>query len=75
MLGGGAGGLLRVLAIVDPPVALQAVQHARAGHELPHAARACPRQRQRLETGFRLRQVNQVLRNAFFLQTREIISW
>ena len=50
MMGGGAGGFFRVLAIVHPPVALEAVTLAAAGHELPHAAGARAGKRQRLES-------------------------
>ena len=41
-----------------------------AGHELPHAARSGARQRQRLETRFGLRQVDQILRDTDLLQGR-----
>ena len=64
--GGGAGGFFGILAVVQPPVALQAVAGGAAGHELPHAAGAGARKRQRMKAGFGLRQVNQVLRHAFF---------
>ena len=64
----GDRGLLRILALVDPPAPLQAIQGAGLSHELPHAASARPRHGQGLETGFGLRQVNQVLRNAFLLE-------
>ena len=42
---------------------------AASGHELPHAAGPCPRKRQRLESRLGLRQVDQVLRNAFFFKS------
>ena len=68
MAGRGTGRLLWVLAVIHPPVPFQTVQRARASHELPHAARARPRQRQRLKSRLRLCQVDQVLGNALLLE-------
>ena len=64
----GARGLLRILAVIHPPVALQAVAARPAGHELPDSTSADSRQSERVEARFGLRQVNQILRNALFLQ-------
>ena len=61
-------GFFRILPLVDPPGMPQPVLLPAIGHELPHASRARARQRQRLERAFRLRQVDQILRDAFFMQ-------
>src|SRR5271155_3237860 len=68
MLRGRACGFFRVLPLVNPPGVPQSVFHAAIGHELPDASRARSREGQRLERTFRLRQINQVLRNAFLMQ-------
>ncbi len=65
VLGGGLRGLLRVGALVEIPVGLQAVLERRAAHELPHAARLRARQRRRLERAFDQRDVRQVQRQPF----------
>jgi len=39
MPGGGDGAQQRILALIHPPVAPQAIFFAPIGHELPHAAR------------------------------------
>src|SRR5579872_4124864 len=68
MMRGGSRRLLRILPFINPPVALQAVSLGAAGHELPHAASSRTGERQRMESRFRLREIDQVLRNAFFLE-------
>jgi hypothetical protein len=67
--GGGAGGFLGVLAVVDPHVVVKARTAAAAAHELPDAASARPRNRQRMESGLGLRQIDQILRHAFLFQS------
>ncbi len=62
------GGLLGILTIVDPPIALQSVPSGAAGHELPDAAGAYPRERQRVKARLRLREINQILRDALLFQ-------
>ena len=68
MVGGGASGLFRVEALINPPIAGEAVAGGAAGDELPHAAGSGAGERQFVEAGFGLSQVDQVLRNAFFLE-------
>ena len=68
VVGGGAGGLLGIHAVVGVGGLLQAVLIAAPLEELPHAAGGGARYGARDETGFRLRQVNDLLRNAFFVQ-------
>ncbi len=68
MLRGRARGLFRILPFVDPPGMPQTVFHPAIRDELPNSACASSRQRERLERALRLRQINQVLRNSFFMQ-------
>src|SRR5579863_5819211 len=57
-----------ILTVVDPPVAFQAVSGRTAGHELPHPPSAGARKSQWMKSRFGLGQIDQVLRNTFFLQ-------
>ena len=50
---------------------VQAVSAGAAAHELPDAAGADAGDGERMESGFGLRQVNQILRDAFFFQDRQ----
>src|ERR1700723_1435907 len=68
MMRGSARGFLGVLTLVEPPAALEAVTFSAARHELPDAASAGARNGQRMETGFGLRKINEVLRHAFLLE-------
>src|SRR5271154_7171494 len=68
MLRGRARGFFWILPFVDPPSVPQSVFHAAIGHELPDTSRASSRERQRLERAFGLRQINQILRNPFFMK-------
>src|SRR5271163_2478921 len=61
-------GFFGILTVVDPPVAFQAVPGRTAGHELPHPPSTGARKRQRMESRFSLGQIDQVLRDTFFLQ-------
>src|SRR3954470_22148649 len=66
MPGGGAGGFLRVLPIIRPGIAMQVVSPGAARHELPDSASSGTRNRIRMEARFGLRQIDEILRNAFF---------
>src|ERR1700691_2421135 len=61
-------GFFGILALVHPPVAFPPVSRCAAGHELPHPTSSSAGKRQRMEPRFSLSQVDQVLRNTFFLQ-------
>src|SRR5579863_1753750 len=61
-------GFFGILTVVNPPVAFQSVSGGTAGHELPHPPSTSARKRQRMEPRFGLSQIDQVLRNTFFLQ-------
>ena len=65
---GSASGFFRVLSLVGPHIAMQVIRSAPARHELPNATRSYARNRIRMEAGFCLRKVDQVLGNAFFPQ-------
>ena len=66
-------GFLGILAFVEPPGVAQTVFLSAVCYKLPHAAGSCARKRGGLKGAFRLRQVNQILWNAFFGQNRAII--
>src|SRR5260370_37770997 len=66
MLRSGVRGLLGVLAFIDPPSVPKAVFLPAISYELPDPSRAGARKGQRLERAFRLRQVDQILRQALF---------
>src|SRR5580704_18552929 len=68
MLRGRARGLFWILSFVHPPGVPQTVFHSAISDELPDSPRTGPRERQRLERAFRLRQIDQVLRNPLFMQ-------
>ncbi len=68
MVSGGSGSFFGILAIINPPAALQAVTFGAAAHELPHAAGAGSGDGQRVESRLGLGKVDQFLGNAFFLQ-------
>src|SRR5260370_37959251 len=68
MLRSGVRGLLGVLAFIDPPSVPKAVFLPAISYELPDPSRAGARKGQRLERAFRLRQVDQILRQALFPQ-------
>ena len=68
MPGGGAGGLLGILAVVHIHVVVHTIAPGAAAHELPDAAGAYARDGQGMKSGFGLRQINQILRDAFFFQ-------
>src|SRR5580700_12193651 len=63
-----ARGFFWILPLVNPPGVPQAVFHAAVGDELPDSPRTGSRKSQRLERAFRLRQIDQVLRNTLFMQ-------
>src|SRR3954469_19032059 len=63
-----AGRLRWILPLIEPPVARHPVLARASRHELPDAARSCARERQRLEAGFSLSEINQILRHAFFAE-------
>ena len=65
MAGGGAGGFLGILAVVHIHVVVEAVSDAAACHELPDAACAHAGHRVRKKSGLGLREINQILRDAF----------
>ena len=71
MPGGGAGGLLGILAVVHIYVVVHTIAPGAAAHELPDAAGAYARDGQGMKSGFGLRQVNEILRDAFFFQDRQ----
>jgi hypothetical protein len=70
-------GFLRVGALVDEPVLLQAVFEPGALDELPHALRACAREGRVLEGALDDRHVGQVERQPFglehFLNHRDVL--
>ena len=66
--GGGACGSLGILAIVDPHVVAKPVSASPAGHKLPDAAGADPRNCQRMESGLGLREIDQILRDALLFE-------
>ncbi len=68
MLRGGVRGFLRILTLVNPPRVTKPIFLAAVSHELPYSACAGAGKRQRLESTFRLRQIDQVLGQALFLQ-------
>src|SRR5271163_1352989 len=68
MVSGGARGFLGIAAFVNPIAALKVVLFSTIGHELPDAASAGAGNRLRLEGAFRLREINEVLRNSLFLE-------
>src|SRR5229473_2781968 len=68
MLRSGVRGLFGILAFVNPPGVAEPIFMAAVGHELPDPPRPGARKSQRLEGAFGLRQVDQILRQALFLQ-------
>ena len=67
MAGRRASRFFRIAAIVHPVGALEIVLLAAIGHELPYAASPGSRNSLWLEGAFSLRQIDQILRNSFFL--------
>jgi hypothetical protein len=68
--GGGVGGALDVVALVDPVAALEAVDAAGALHELPHAGGADPRADLGVEAALGEGDEQQVLGDADLLEDR-----
>jgi hypothetical protein len=66
MLRGGMRGFFGILTLVDPPGMVQPVFVAAPGYELPDPASPRARKGRRLKGTFRLGQINEVLRQAFF---------
>ena len=56
-----ARGFFGILAVIDPPVALESVAFGAAAHELPHAAGSRSRNCQRMKTGFGLGKIDELL--------------
>ena len=65
VFGRGARRLLRIRALVDVPVVLEAVFERCPAHELPHALGFRPRKRVRLEGAFDERHVSEIQGEAF----------
>src|SRR5215468_6308272 len=68
MLRRSACSLFRILPIVHPPVVAQSIFVAAPCDELPDSASSSARKRERLKRTFRLRQIDQILRNSFFME-------
>ena len=67
MAGCGARGFFGILPIVDPHVVRKTVSTGAAGHKLPDTASAHSRDSQGVESRLGLREVDQILGNAFLL--------
>ena len=68
MPSGGQRGLEGVLAVVDPGILLETVEHARAQHELPDAQGPLARKGKRVKGALPGGQIDQVLRHSLLLE-------
>ena len=68
VMSGGAGGFFGILTVVNPPAAFESVTLGAAAHELPHATSAGAGNGQGMESGFGLRQVDEVLGHSLFFE-------
>src|SRR5437762_1666649 len=68
MTSGSSSRLFRIITLVDPPRLAQPIFFAARRNELPHAFGLGPRYGTGFKGTFSLGQVNEVQRNAFFLQ-------